>query len=30
VALGQRCDLAPAVRLIRTPQQMKGDRLDQG
>ena len=29
VALGQRCDLAPAVRLIRTPQQVKGDRLNQ-
>ena len=29
VALGQRRDLAPAVRLIRTPQQLKGDRLNQ-
>src|SRR5215470_6159756 len=30
MALGQRSDFAPAVRLIRTPQQVKGDRLDQG
>jgi hypothetical protein len=30
VALGQRCDLAPAVKLIRTPQQVKRDRLNQG
>jgi len=29
VTLGQRCDLAPAVRRIRTPQQVKGDRLNQ-
>jgi len=30
MALGQRCDLAPTVRLICTPQQLKGDRLNQG
>src|SRR6516165_7296486 len=30
MALGQPCDFAPAVRLIRTPQELKGDRLDQG
>jgi hypothetical protein len=29
VALGEGPDLAPAIRLVRPPQQMKGDRLNQ-